>query len=337
MKKQILLFILLIIIGASFYGVHYYQSHLEAVNTHDETPHYVTIPSGTSPNGIGRLLHDQGLIQNQTVYQLYLRLNQLGADFKAGEYEMNPSMTLPEIAQLLNQGSNVSRTRNITLQEGLTLEEALAALVRQTELDLHVFMDLAHNVSHFAEDYPFLQSLQVDSLEGYLYPNTYNIYLDATEEDILRRLLDGFENIYHEVIENNLPEGMDLNQLMSMAAIIEGEAQWDSERPLVASVFYNRIQQGWRLESCATVQYVLGERKSVLTYDDLAIESPYNTYIHWGLPPSPINSPGKASIEAAVNPDDTQYLFFLAKGDGSHYFTDDYNDFLRAKDQYIRN
>jgi UPF0755 protein len=130
---------------------------------------------------------------------------------------------------------------------------------------------------------------------------------------------------------------MDLNGVMTMASIVEGEALLDSERPVVASVFYNRIEENWRLESCATVQYALGERKSTLTYADLEVESDYNTYQHFGLPPGPINSPGAASISAAVNPDTTEYMFFLAIGDGSHYFTDNYDDFLKAKAKYINN
>jgi len=122
---------------------------------------------------------------------------------------------------------------------------------------------------------------------------------------------------------------------MTMASIVEGEALLDEERPLVASVFYNRIEESWRLESCATVQYALGERKNVLTFDDLEVVSDYNTYMHFGLPPGPINSPGLASIKAALYPAESDYLFFLAKGDGSHYFTDNYDDFLKAKEKYI--
>lgn len=337
MKKKIFLIIVLAVIGTGLLSVNYYNSNLEAVDTTKSETILVQIPSGSSPNAIGDILLDKGLIRDLNVYKIYLRLNDKGTGFKAGDYSMTQSMSLEEITTLLEAGSNVKTTTNITIQEGLTLLEIADVIDSQFSIDKERFLALANDVSYFTADYPFLQDDNIVSLEGYLYPDTYNIYLNSTEENIIRRMLSGFEEVYAVIIEGNMPEGMDLNSLMTMASIVEGEALLDAERPVVASVFFNRIEENWRLESCATVQYALGERKSVLTYADLEVESDYNTYQHFGLPPGPINSPGKASISAAVNPDSTDYMFFLAIGDGSHYFTDNYDDFLKAKAKYINN
>jgi UPF0755 protein len=337
MKKLIFLIIVLAIIGAGLLSVSYYSNNIEAVDTSNSESVLVQIPAGSTPNAIGDILLDKGLIHDLNVYKIYLRLNDKGGAFKAGDYSMTKAMSLEEIIALLEVGGNVKTTTNITIQEGLTLLEIANVIDSQFSIDKEVFLALANDVSYFVLDYPFLEDDNIVSLEGYLYPDTYNIYLNSTEENIIRRMLSGFEEIYTSVIEGNIPEGMDLNSVMTMASIVEGEALLDSERPVVASVFYNRIEENWRLESCATVQYALGERKSTLTYADLEVESDYNTYQHFGLPPGPINSPGAASISAAVNPDTTEYMFFLAIGDGSHYFTDNYDDFLKAKAKYINN
>ncbi len=337
MKKIIFLIIVLAVIGAGLLSVSYYNNNIDAVDPNSSDEVLVQVPSGSSPNAIGDILLEKGLIHDLNVYKIYLRLNDRGDLFKAGDYSMTQSMNLEEITTLLEVGGNVKTTTDITIQEGLTLLEIANVIDSQFSIDKEVFLALTNDVSYFASDYSFLQDENIVSLEGYLYPDTYNIYLNSTEENIIRRMLSGFEDVYTSIIDGNIPEGMDLNSLMTMASIVEGEALLDIERPVVASVFYNRIEENWQLESCATVQYALGERKSVLTYEDLEVESDYNTYRRTGLPPGPINSPGAASISAAVNPDSTEYMFFLAIGDGSHYFTDNYDDFLKAKAKYINN
>jgi UPF0755 protein len=339
MKKpaKIAAFILILAIAALSITINNYNQNISGVDPTDSTPIYIEIPSGASPNKIGEILLENSLIKDITTYKIYLKLNNLGSAFKAGEYSFDKTMDLASITKLLESGGNVVTTMDITIQEGLTLLEAAEAINRQLPIDIEEFLRLCNNVEYFAQDFDFLNDPSVQSLEGYLFPDTYNIYIKSTEEDIISRLLKGYEKIYEELMIPAKNYDLTLNQLMTMASIVEGEALLDEERPLVASVFYNRIEKSWRLESCATVQYALGERKSVLTYADLEVVSPYNTYTHFGLPPAPINSPGRASIEAALYPEESIYMFFLAKGDGSHYFTDDYDDFLRAKERYITN
>jgi len=337
MKKSAKTILILIIIAAVvwFTAWNYYSENIQPVAIEDSTSLVFNVPPGTNPNSIGNILYDNGLISNQTVYKIYLKLNDKGSLFKAGDYEMSKSMSLDEICSLLENGSNINKTVNITVREGLTLIEAAEEINDQLIIDTDKFLSLCNDPGYFSIDYKFLNAENIKSLEGYLYPETYNVYLDSDEEALIRRLLDGYKSVYDTYIADSIDDNNDLNTIMTMASIVEGEALEDSERPLVSSVFHNRIELGWKLESCATVQYALGERKLRLSYDDLEVDSAYNTYMYDGLPPGPINSPGLESIKAALNPEETDYLFFLAKGDGFHYFTDDYDDFLEAKRKYI--
>lgn len=141
-----------------------------------------------------------------------------------------------------------------------------------------------------------------------MFPATYEIFVNSTEEQIIEKMLEKFEEVYESDIKDQL-KGRNLNDLIILASIVEREGKLDSERPLIAGVFKNRLDKGMKLESCATVQYALGERKEVLSYDDLKIDSVYNTYIHKGLPPTPIASPGLKSIRAVLEPEKTDYLF----------------------------
>ena len=157
--------------------------------------------------------------------------------------------------------------------------------------------------------------------------------MDSSEEEIISKMLGEFERIYEEDIKIAMEAmNLSLNETVILASIVEREGKVDEERPLMSAVFHNRIDQGMMLQSCATVQFILGERKEVLTNKDTSTPSPYNTYIHQGLPPAPIASPGKASLIAAVNPADVDYLFFVLTGkDGTHTFTKTYDEHLKAK------
>jgi UPF0755 protein len=187
-------------------------------------------------------------------------------------------------------------------------------------------------------DYDFLKSIpegRDNPLEGYLFPDTYEFKKGATEHEIIDKMLGRFKEIYDSKIVGNL-NGRTLDELIIMASIVEREAKVEAERPVIAAVFYNRLKENWKLESCATIQYALGYNKEKLLYEDLEINSPYNTYKNGGLPIGPIASPGEKSIMAALNPAEVDYMFFVLKaynGDGSHNFARNYNEFLKYKNQ----
>jgi len=329
--KKLLILVLLVAVAVG-YGFYFYNDNLTAVD--EGKTKVITIEGGSSSDDIGAILLDNNLIKNLTVYKLYLRQNNLGSQLKAGDFEISDKLSLPEVVDLIIQGENIDKTTNFTVPEGLNVTEVGKLLSEKFEFTQEEFLTLTELVDIYRDSYEFLEDREIVTLEGFLYPNTYNVYVDSTADDIITIMLKGFDNIYQEHIKGNTGD-KSVYEIVKMASVVEGEAQVDEERPIIASVFYNRIEIGMMLQSCATVQYALGEKKEKLYEEDLKVESLYNTYQHTGLPIGPINSPGLTSIKAALNPAETEYIYFLAKGDGSHYFTDDYNDFLDAKAKYI--
>ena len=329
--KKLLILVLLVAVAVG-YGFYFYNDNLTAVD--EGKTKMITIEGGSSSDDIGAILLDNNLIKNLTVYKIYLRQSNLGNQLKAGDFEISDNLSLPEVVDLIIQGENINKTTNFTVPEGLNVTEVGKLLSEKFEFTQEEFLTLTELVDIYRDSYEFLEDREIVTLEGFLYPNTYNVYLDSTADDIITIMLKGFDNIYQEHIKGNTGD-KSVYEIVKMASVVEGEAQVDEERPIIASVFYNRIEIGMMLQSCATVQYALGEKKEKLYEEDLKVESLYNTYQHTGLPIGPINSPGLTSIKAALNPAETEYIYFLAKGDGSHYFTDDYNDFLDAKAKYI--
>ena len=226
---------------------------------------------------------------------------------------------------------------SFTIPEGLTLHQTAAKLAEQ---GLGTYEDFLRAIQYGEYNYPWLEN---NSLEGYLLPNTYQVPEGYEEEDIIDFLLGQFEQTVlpvYDSADQSLKDKYTLNEIITAASIIERECMKDDERPLVASVIYNRMDQNIKLEMCSTIQYLLlqetGQVKENLLYSDLEIESPYNTYLHFGLPPGPICSPGIASIKAALEPADTDYLYFVVSADldGSSKFSSNYDDFLNYKDEY---
>jgi UPF0755 protein len=241
---------------------------------------------------------------------------------QAGDYMLSPSMSGQAIIEKLVAGDTYIETTTFTIPEGYEIRHIAADLEADGLIDSAVFYETLQNGSF---DNSFLSDVdRAYNLEGYLFPDTYEIEVGATEHDIIQLMLNRFERFLTDEVKAEIADnGLTLNEFVTMASIVEREAQLASERGKVASVFYNRIDKNMKFQSCATVQYVLGERKDVLSYDDIAIESPYNTYKYQGLTPSPIANPGEASLLAALNPEDTDYLYFRrsVKDDGSQVFS----------------
>ena len=332
MKK--LLLILLTILVASGLGIYgFYNNGLKPVDSQGEEI-TINIPAGSNSTQIGEILYQNKLIRNESVYKFKLRRMDLASQLKAGSYSLSQSMDLEEIINSLTRGGQSSETTRFTIPEGFELQEIAARLEGQGIVNGERFMELAGSKENFEEDFLFLKELNDgQSLEGFLFPSTYEIFENESEESIIRRMLREFERIYEgELRDKKDNVGLDLNGIVTMASIIEREGKLDRERPLMSAVFYNRIEIGMNLQSCATVQYALGERKPVLSNQDTRIDSPFNTYTNRGLPPAPIAAPGRASLIAAVEPADVDYLFFVLTGDdGSHTFTTNYQDHLNAR------
>ncbi|MBR0596645.1 endolytic transglycosylase MltG [Sinanaerobacter chloroacetimidivorans] len=293
----------------------------------------VVVPSGTGTAGIANILEEQNLIDNVGVFKLKSKTSGYEGKFKAGEYSLSPSMSMEEMMKILVSGN--TNTLRFTIPEGYDIRRTTEKLAQEGLIDPAAF---SQEIETGIFDYKFLKDAPAGTnrLEGYLFPETYDIFTTEKEHDIINRMLSQFDKIFTQEYYDRAKElGMSINEVITLASVIEREARVSEDRPIISSVFHNRLKIGMPLQSCATVQYILGEQKPVLSIKDTQIESPYNTYLKQGLPPGPICSPGADSIKAALYPADTKYLYFLAKGDGSHAFSETYDQFLRDKDKYI--
>lgn len=282
----------------------------------------VEIPLGSSPGTIADLLAQKELIRHPKAFYYYARLKGISQDFKAGTYLLDAAWTPEEIAHALTKGGSYATVR-FTIPEGLNLEQIAQ---RIEAAGLATAQDFLKTAAETDFNYDFLEGIPEGPkrLEGFLFPDTYEVQAGATSEEIIAMMLRRFGQVYNEEYRQRQRElGLSTLELVTMASIVEREAKLDEERKIIAGVFYNRLKQNWLLQSCATVQYLLDEPREVLLNKDLEIESPYNTYKYPGLPPGPIASPGKASLEAALYPADVDYLFFKVdpKGNGSHIFS----------------
>ncbi len=307
---------------------------LSPVSRSDDKVERITIPQASTSGDIGDILYKNGLIKNTTVFKLYTKVTGVAGEFGSGTYDLKKSMSMNQIINKIVSGAKGGDIK-LTIPEGSEIKQ-IAEILRDSGLkDVEGFIQLTKQPSKFASDYSFLKDVPEGyTLEGYLYPQTY--YLDKEDmndpELVIRKMLDNFEaNFSQEILDKGKKLDLNINQIVTMASLIEREAKDESDRPLVSAVFFNRIKKDMYLESCASVQYILGERKPILSLDDIDIESPYNTYRNGGLPPAPIASPGIKSLEAAVNPADVDYLFFIAKGDGSHVFSSTFEEHLKAQ------
>ena len=287
----------------------------------------VMIPRGASAGEIAGILAEKKLIRNSTAFRILVRISGKGADLKPGAYQLSTDMTPGRILDMIAKGEVSSQW--ITFPEGYTISRIAERLQEEGFARKDRFLELAGSSGQsFQTNFP----KQGESLEGYLFPDTYLIPSGASEEVIIGEMLDAFQHKVADSLSSDLSgSGMNWHQVITVASLIEREARVPKDRPLVAAVIYNRLRKNMRLEIDATVLYALGEHKDRVLYRDLEVDSPYNTYRNFGLPPGPIANPGLASIKAALHPAQVDYLFYVARPDGSHIFSRTLDEHIRAK------
>jgi len=294
----------------------------------------LTIDQGESATSIIGQLWETGLISNPGVFRSYLQYTGLDTSLKAGEYKLSPAMSAIEIAQAIQ--SSISADITLTILPGWRLEEIANSL--STSGFNILPEEFLQSVRSHPEGYSFTSCMSVDSLEGFLFPGSYTFPRETTMKELLPQVLMNFEaQVSSELRSGFTTQGLDLCQAVTLASIVQREAVLDEEMPLIASVFYNRLNSGAVLASDPTVQYALGFNQSQgtwwtnpLSVQDLQLDSPYNTYVHQGLPPGPISNPGLAALRAVAFPADTPYYYFRAACDGSgrHLFAETYAEHL---------
>ncbi len=318
--------VIVVFIGTAVYN-HIEQSYFTPVSMQPAPAKRIEVRPGSSLSRIATLLFEEGIIRNKFVFQMYVDLNDMAAKLQAGRYDLSPSMDMDEIIEILAAGDGGRKTVKITFTEGSTIEDMAAKLMSTEMFDSkkHAeFLRLCNDPKAFV-DYDFItalaQSDRLDGrkflLEGYLFPDTYEFYMDAEPIDVIKRLLNRFDNIFTLQYEDRAEElGMSIDEIMTLASIIEWEAL-PKDFKKVSSVLYNRINENMTLGSCATLRYITGVKKLVYTAEEMAIASPYNTYIVVGLPVGPVANPGQKAIEAALYPDEEflseKYLYFCNK------------------------
>ncbi len=276
---------------------------------------HVVIEPGDSMNRVVEKLKDAKLIEGGTGLLTLARI--LGKDrhIQAGRYDFERGLTLYSVFRKLTEGD--ATLSEVTIPEGLTLRQIAGILKRDVQIDSADFVRLA-------EDRQFSHSLGIpgSSLEGYLFPDTYRFSWGTSSEEAAKTLVEQFWKIFTDSLPKRADEiGLSLTQVVTLASMIEAEARDGDERDLISAVYHNRLKRGMLLQCDPTVIYALPDLDRQLLLKDLEVDSPYNTYKHPGLPPGPICNPGRASIVAALYPADADYLYFVARGDGSHVFS----------------
>jgi UPF0755 protein len=285
----------------------------------------VTIPQGSTFAAAADSLETAGVLRSPRLFRLYASITGRDRDIKAGTYLLEPGLSWNELIQALTAGRGIEQT--ITVPEGLALRNIVPLLASGIGAPVE-------SLWIAARDTATRRRLRVPTpnLEGYLFPDTYRFMYGTSAREAVREMVRRFENIWDPAWDARLSElGMSRHALITLASIVEKEARLAEERPVIAAVYHNRLRQGMPLQADPTIQYAIGEHRTRVLYRDLKIDSPYNTYRNRGLPPGPIASPGRASMEAALFPANVPYRYFVAHPDGHHEFRVTFEEHTAAR------
>lgn len=302
-------------------------------------PVAVQIPPEATASEIASLLQEKGIVRSALAFRLLARFTGQEAKLKAGRYVISPGRTPGEILTVLVEGQTAEELVRVTVPEGYTVRQMASLLAAKGITSEAEFLTVARNGDlksrFFATPLPPGTQFR---WEGFFFPDTYLFRPGTPAIEVAQRMLTRMDEVWAE--EARMRSETSLNftprEIVTLASLVEREAKVASERPLIARVFYNRLQANMNLQSCATVQYLLPAPKPRLLEADTRIPSPYNTYLHPGLPPGPIASPGRASLRAALQPGTGDYLYFVAKPDGTHAFSSTYSEHLRNQKRYLK-
>ncbi|HSQ88428.1 endolytic transglycosylase MltG [Romboutsia sp.] len=322
-------FILVVLIGIFIF------TQIGPYNRNNKKDIVIDIPSGSTVSKISDILYENELIKNKTLFKVVAKVSEKSPNIKAGKYLLNQTYSNNDIINLLASGRIYQDGVKITIPEGSTSKEIINILISKKLGNKETYENLIQNPKEFYDKFSYLKEDDITCLEGFLYPETYYFDENASEKEILSQMLSEFNKIYSDKLKEKQKElNMTLQQVVNLASIVEKEAVLDEDRPTIASVFYNRLEKDMQLQSDATIQYIFKERKKIVTYNDLKIDSPYNSYRNKGLPPTPIANPGVKSIQATLYPDDTKYLYFVAKLNGGNNYSVEYKDHLKYVKEY---
>ncbi|HZJ57252.1 MAG TPA: endolytic transglycosylase MltG [Clostridia bacterium] len=353
--RQVLIFLLSILIVAStvYFGINTaYSRYIKPVDAGNSSLVDIEIPRGSSLSKISEILYENNLIRNKMVFKLYVDISNKTSRLKAGKYKLSRDMDLDRIMDELLTGNAAIDTIKITIIEGWDIRRIARYLIEEKEYGFSEkeFIDAA-KIENFT-DFVFLQDIPeerktgevgIAPLEGYLFPDTYLVYEDASPEDIMRKMLTQFEKVYNESVMERAQElEMDMDEVVTLASVIQREARITEEFPMISAVFHNRLKKDMPLGADSTIQFLVNEDRWAFSSEELKIDSPYNTYENQGLPIGPISSPGRLALTSALFPYEEfmnskkPYLYFVLKDPktGEHVFNTDYNQHMKDKKEY---
>ncbi len=302
------------------------QLYLESEKRSGEKGIVVRVHPGETLYDIQAKLEKKGILEHSTVFRWAAYLERKEKDIKAGEYLFKRGESVRDILYKLSRG--IVEYKRIVIPEGFMIKEIASLIYRKAGIDSAAFESVVRD-DLFIEELGF----EAESLEGYLFPDTYLISWPYTAREIAVQMVERFKTVYSEEITeraDSLP--MEMHGIVTLASIVQAEAMLKSEMPRISAVYHNRLTKGMKLEADPTVAYALGGVRRKLWYNDLKVKSPYNTYLHKGLPPGPVCSPGRAALAAAAYPaEDCEDYYFVADGKGGHIFSRTHAEHNRAK------
>lgn len=340
LKKIILIIFLVMLVGAVLAGLLFWNQISWPVSSNSANV-FFTIVSGQGVNDIAAALKTQNLIRSSFWFRVYVYLDGSGSQLIAGSYYLRQNMSTREMVKVLTGGVPAPEEQ-ITIKEGWDVSDIAAYLDEKGVLTADAFVTAA-SVADSRDiipdkTYDFLGGRPAgQGLEGFLFPDTYRVFDDATSAQIIAKMLDNFDTKFTGQMRQDTTQGnMSIYEIVTLASIIEKEVRTDADRKIAAGIFYDRLNLGVALQSDATVNYVTGKQALQPTNDDLAVDNRYNTYKYKGLPPGPICNPSLSSMMAAIYPTKTDYFYFLTKPDGSTVFSKTYEEHLENKRKYLQ-
>ncbi|GGB28730.1 endolytic transglycosylase MltG [Virgibacillus dakarensis] len=342
----IIIAIVLILLVGGISGYMYVKSALKPVNPDSEKEVKVQIPMGSSTSDIASILEDKGIIKDARVFRFYIKF-QNESDFQAGDYTFSPSMTLDGIIESLKKGKVLKEAiYTVTIPEGKTIDQIADIYAKKLPISKKDFLKKVNDpdyVNQLIDLYPEVLSEKIldpdirTPLEGYLFAATYNFYdeeptIDSVVQKMLKTTVKAVSPYLNEISEQDFT----VHQAITMASLVENEARTEEQRKKIAGVFYNRLDAGMPLQTDPTVLYALGKHKDKVLLKDLEVESPYNTYYVDTLPIGPISNFAESSLKAALEPEKSDYKYFLHDGNGHIYYAKTHEEHLQLKEKYIK-
>lgn len=300
-------------------------------NTFYPSPKIIPVSRGETFGQSVEALKSSGIVAHPALFRIAGRLFGYAGKIKIGKYSFASGVSNRDILYALSTGTSTANPA-VTIYEGLRGTQVARILKREVGIDSVKFAQLLADTSFIR-----LRNHGALSLEGFLLPETYEFFWQVDERDVVRQMVGEFRKFFVDSLQRRVWRlRMNVSEVLTMASIVEGETMVDAERPIVAGLYYNRLRRHMKLEADPTIQYIISDGPRRLLYDDLKIDSPYNTYVHFGLPPGPINNPGRKSILAALYPAKHSYLYFVADGNGGHRFAKTFGEHLKNVRAYKR-